>query len=76
MTRKNYTYKRRGGIVELIVWDEFYNKEDTFKWNRNDKKLEKAIAEILFAKHNIDLSRTLVIPEPINEKKETGFFDS
>lgn len=68
---KNYVFKRKGGIVEVIVWDENYNKEDTFKWNRNDKKLEKAIAEILFAKHNIDLSR---IPEPIHEQK--GFFDS
>lgn len=70
---KNYKYRRRGGIVELIVWDENYNKEDTFKWNRNDKKLEKAIAEILFAKYNIDLSR---IPLPGGEVKEPGFFDS
>lgn len=73
MISKKYKYKRRGGIVEIIVWDENYNKEDTFKWNRNDKKLEKAIAEILFAKHNIDLSR---IPLPIEEVKQTGFFDS
>lgn len=73
MIGKKYNYKRRGGIVEIIVWDENYNKEDTFKWNRNDKKLEKAIAEILFAKHNIDLSR---IPLPIEEVKQTGFFDS
>lgn len=73
MIGKKYKYKRRGGIVEIIVWDENYNKEDTFKWNRNDKKLEKAIAEILFAKHNIDLSR---IPLPIGEVKQTGFFDS
>ena len=70
---KNYRYRRKGGIVEIIIWDENYNKEDTFKWNRNDKKLEKAIAEILFAKHNIDLSR---IPLPIHETKETNFFDS
>lgn len=75
MKFKNYTYKRRGGIVEIIIWDENYNKEDTFKWNRNDKKLEKAIAEILFAKHNIDLSRTLVVPNPV-EEKDNGFFDS
>ena len=73
---KNYTYKRRGGIVEIIIWDENYNKEDTFKWNRNDKKLEKAIAEILFAKHNIDLSRSLTIPKPVEEIKDNGFFDS
>jgi len=73
MMGKKYNYKRRGGIVEIIIWDENYNKEDTFKWNRNDKKLEKAIAEILFAKHNIDLSR---ISPPIEEIKESGFFDS
>lgn len=74
MKRTGYTYKRKGGVVELIVWDENYNREDTFKWNRNDKKLEKAIAEILFAKHNIDLSR---FPAPIHEvNKENGFFDS
>ena len=70
---KDYMYRRKGGVVEIIVWGENYNKEDTFKWNRNDKKLEKAIAEILFAKHNIDLSR---IPNPIDENKEPGFFDS
>ena len=73
MNNKNYTYKRKGGVVEVIIWDENYNKEDTFKWNRNDKKLEKAIAELLFAKHNIDLSR---VPLPINEVKQEGFFDT
>lgn len=64
---KNYTYNRKGGIIELIIRDENGMKIDTFKWNQKDKKLEEAIQNILKAKYNI-----FNFPEI----RQTGFFDS
>lgn len=74
MKKNNYSYIRKGGLVSIIVTDERGIHIDTFKYNRGDKKLEKAIAQILFSKHGIDLTPSA--PSLDELKREAGFFDT
>lgn len=73
MKRVNYLdYARKGGVVTIVITDEDGSKLDTFKYNRQDKKTEKYVGEIIFSKYGINLSPTITS----GEAESRGFFDS